>query len=1006
MIDLSRALKEFGAHEDSVLFFDEASPRIVAYAALLDARRQPASPLKPVVGVYEWQGAALLFVVDGESLDDDEHLLKLRRLLSMRGDAPYLGVLSPGRLDVYLLGLDSATAKEARVPDSEVAPDNALVLPHLANARPGAERNSKRWISSVVLRLLGASIDALVKSGTRQEDAISLVGRALFTRFLADRGILPDDLLAGRDPSELFDTASEVGSTCAWLDDTFNGDLLPISQAVIATLSPQQCMGLGNIMRRAVGGQLHLGWKERWENLDFAHIPVGVLSEAYEQHMRNYAGTRQRRTGGYYTPRPIAEIMVKASFRGLERNGSSHLARVLDPAAGAGVFLVASFVELVAKRWQATGVRPDTAALREILYGQICGFDVNEAALRFAALGLYLISIELDGNPEPLGKLRFRNLRGSVLHRVGDPDDDRIPHLGSLGPDIPLKHRGAYDLVIGNPPWSNGTKLPDWKHVTDAVARITAERAPGRKAPALPNERLDIPFVWKAMEWARPGGQVSFALHGGLLFQQGEGMADTRAALFSCIDVTSIINGIELRQTKVWPHIDAPFCILFARNVVPGPGDGFRFISPRIEDRLNGAGTMRVDALNAETVTARQVDERPEILKVLFRGTRADLEVLDRISSVANCTLRSFWGVSARSIASRDRPRAGVGYQHLRPSSRYRKVDGRQAELPGVDASYLHGLPEVVRESFDSVRIDASRLPRFDRERIHDARPYELFQGPLLLVAKSPPAEARRIRIGIVEQSAVFSEIFYGYSTHGMKDASELARYLCLVLGSEIAMWIALVTSGEFGVEREVIEKASIDRIPFPALDDLDAEVRGEIDLLFERAAADDGQSWHDVDEWAARVYGLTERDRTVIRETLRYASPYAQSKALAQRPLSDGEATAFCSALREELAPVLKAFGADVRVDPVAGFESSPWRVVRASTTLAKEPDPVSHVTAIIRAADSLSATEATLQAQEGVLYVARLDQTRYWTQTQARLCAQHIAWEHLAHLAPRLAG
>lgn len=1006
MIDLSRALDEFGAHDDGVLLFDDPGPRLINYSALMDVRSEASSRLKPLAGVYEWQGSALMFIVDGETVEDDDHLLQIRRVLSMRGDATYAGVLTPGRLDVYVLGLDGWTAEEARLSGSAEIPEKSLVLPHLANARPGADHGSRRWISSVVLRLLGSSIDALVKSGAAHDDAISLVGRAIFTRFLADRGILSENLLEGQDPSTLFDTARSAGATCAWLDDTFNGDLLPISRSVVDALTDGQCMGLGNIMRRAPDGQLHLGWKERWENLDFAHIPVGVLSEAYEQHMRSYAENRQRKTGGYYTPRPVAEIMVKASFRALERDGRGHAARVLDPAAGAGVFLIASFVELVAKRWQATGARPDTAGLRAILYDQISGFDVNESALRFAALGLYLISIELDENPEPLGKLRFRNLRGKVLHRVGDPEDDGRPHLGSLGPDIPAEHRGAYDLVIGNPPWSSGTKLPGWKHVTEAVARITADRAPGRRPPALPNERLDIPFVWMAMEWAKPGGQIAFALHGGLLFQQGEGMAETRAALFSCVDVTSAINGIELRQTRVWPHIDAPFCILFARNAAPAPGDGFRFISPRVEDRLNGAGAMRIDALNAETVTARQLEERPTILKTLFRGTEADVEVLDRISTLARRTLRSYWGASSKGVVGRSQPRAGVGYQGLRASSRFRKVDGKEAALPGVDAAYLHGLPEVTRESLRSVRVDVSRLDPFRRERIHDARPPDLFRGPLLLVAKSPPADARRITIGIVEADAVFSETFYGYSAHGMEHAAELARYLCLVLGSDVALWIALMTSGEFGVEREVIEKASVDRIPFPAIDDLEETDRRRIDDLFEAVTAGGEAAWREVDDWAARVYGLTERDRTVVRETLLHASPYARSKATAQRPTTDGEASAFCGELEAELSPVFESLGADVIVAPVATPKGSSWRVVRVSTALPAAQGHKPEVDAILRVADSLATSEATLQAANGVLYVARLDQARYWTKTQARLCAQRIAWEHLGHLAGRSAA
>jgi hypothetical protein len=150
--------------------------------------------------------------------------------------------------------------------------------------------------------------------------------------------------------------------------------------------------------------------------------------------------------------------------------------------------------------------------------------------------------------------------------------------LGSLGPFVEDEHIGRYDLVSGNPPWSSGTKLPEWNLVRAAVGRIAAERKVAA-APLLPNEVLDIPFVWRAMEWAKPGGQIAFALHARLLFQQGDGMAEARLALFDALDVTSIINGSELRQTKVWPEISAPFCLLFATNRTPDSSAGFRLIS-------------------------------------------------------------------------------------------------------------------------------------------------------------------------------------------------------------------------------------------------------------------------------------------------------------------------------------------------------------------------------------------------------------------------------------------
>ena len=171
------------------------------------------------------------------------------------------------------------------------------------------------------------------------------------------------------------------------------------------------------------------------------------------------------------------------------------------------------------------------------------------------ALGLYLVSIELDPNPRPVDKLRFKELRGKVLHRVKTDKKLEGSELGSLGPLVGAEHEGQYDLVIGNPPWSSGTQLSDWNLVRKRVASIASSRKISIASPSLPNEGLDLPFVWRAMEWAKPNGQMAFALHGRLLFQQGDGMPKARQALFEALDVTSIINGADLSETKVWPQV-------------------------------------------------------------------------------------------------------------------------------------------------------------------------------------------------------------------------------------------------------------------------------------------------------------------------------------------------------------------------------------------------------------------------------------------------------------------
>ena len=997
MADIRASVAEFGADPSALRSLDDDCPELLPYATLLTARRDRNATLGIVEAVYEWQGAPLVFLVDADSVEDEDRLQLIRRLLAMRGDAPYLGVVAPGHLRVYRIALDRKSLRRARI-GSEDWGDTMSTFARLGNVRPQAAITNRGWISNVVLNLLSGSTTRLIDEfKVSHEDAISLVGRALFTRFLADRSLLPEGMSEPETAASLFDRREMAEETSEWLDATFNGDLLPLPAGIFDVLPAGVYGVLGDVLRRAPGGQLFLGWEEKWGNLDFAHIPVGVLSQAYELYLREHAPTKQKREGGYFTPRPIADLMVRASFRALERRDTGGSVRVLDPAVGGGIFLLTAFRELVAERWRADGRRPDTRVLRRILYEQMVGFDINEAALRFAALGLYLLSIELDPNPRPVDKLRFERLRGTVLHQVKGDDEEEGSALGSLGSRVGEEHKGRYDLVIGNPPWPSGTKLPEWNRVRETVARIAADRGIANAEPPLPNEVLDLPFVWRAMEWAKPDGQIAFALHARLLFQQGDGMPTARRALFEALDVTSVVNGVELRQTKVWPQISAPFCILFATNRTPGVEAGFRFISPRIEDSLNSAGSMRIDALNAGVVPSRQLVDTPEILKILFRGSKADLGILERIRAQGHPTLAAFWrekfGLSGRGQLRG----SGNGYQKLRRSS----LVGRKDGLPGVDASHLLGRLEITHTSFRKILLDHETLSPFSFRRVHRSRSPDLFAGPLLVVHKSLPAVAGRVGVSVCDEGAIFNETFYGYSPGTHPDAALLVRYLALVLGSKLVVWLALVTSGEFGFEREVIEKATLDRIPLPALDKLGASRRREVALLVDGLQSGE-VTWDAVDEWVNDLYGLGKRDLQIILDTLELNLPFAENQRNAQAPPSSAERERFREVLRDELLPWCDRFGSTLAVDETPPLAMWPWQAIAVRTARRKprETAPSGDLVGLLATADEAAASEILVDNGPDGLLIARLAQRRYWSETQARLLAQRIAWSHVEQL------
>lgn len=67
-----------------------------------------------------------------------------------------------------------------------------------------------------------------------------------------------------------------------------------------------------------------------WGDLDFDHVPVGLLSETYEELMYRFDADGRRDTSVYYTPSHIAEYMVAEALSG---HSMGSRARVLDPAS-------------------------------------------------------------------------------------------------------------------------------------------------------------------------------------------------------------------------------------------------------------------------------------------------------------------------------------------------------------------------------------------------------------------------------------------------------------------------------------------------------------------------------------------------------------------------------------------------------------------------------------------------------------------------------------------------
>ncbi|MGC4009425.1 MAG: N-6 DNA methylase [Pseudomonas sp.] len=923
------------------------------------------------------EGQPFIYVVDYQHTRgiSEKDLQNGMRFLGLRADAPYVAVVRPGAVQVYAL----ANIREDRPPVLEANKLEPGVLARLvAGVIPArTTREVDCGAHELMLSLLNSVTDHLIKKRKiAPAESLALVGRALFMRFLGDRVIVPNHhpLPGVERVEECFATAEAAAATCNWLDTTFNGDLLELPnkgnlsyfQRMQASPDGDALHDLTAIMRgdRPLGDGVYQT-QFSWGDLHFSYLPVGLLSQVYEEYAHRFDSQSAKGESVYYTPRHLAEYMVDHSFKML--GSKAHEARILDPASGGGVFLLTAFRRLVRARWQASGTQPTTRVIREILNNQLVGMDINPAARQLSALALYLTALELDPDAATLKNLVFTPLQGKVLIAAEQWDDHQTQaSLGSLSQAAIDAYEGQFDLVIGNPPWT-ATQNKDRR---EALNHLVAEHMARRNLAALanPDGVPDLPFIWTATRLGKPDAVLSFALHGRLLTKMSPSGHAARAQLFRGVEVKYVLNGMELRNTPVWPNMSAHFCLLFAHNRAAERSSEFYAVTPVKDQSLNREGRIRIDSKDAWCSDVSMVEKAPHLFKTLAKGNALDVELLEKIESLQYPTFGSY--VNDLKLP------ASHGYQT------------EQSGIPGVEASFLRGMrimPVAQKATWHVVPAD--KLDKFELERVHRIRDRQIYEAPILLLRQSPSSKPNCPMAMVAFSDVAYSRSYIGYSCKGAAEPELLATYLCAVLNSKLFLYFVLMTSSFFGCERETQQKAEAELFPIPPLDQLTAEQRAQLlgikkSLLSESASLDE-----EIEAFIRKLYRLRAADMNLIRDRLALALPFTITKINALKPTESESAQIFL----DTLASTLKPFDMSSTPTTVEVYEQSslsPWRFLRIGPEGNDFPLSATDMMASIACADLLDASLVEIP-QDDSLYVGILNQRRYWSRTSARTLA-----------------
>jgi N-6 DNA Methylase len=953
---LAHELLSYGAQPDQLVDISDNSPRTLCYADLKNGDRTWSQPV-----VVEHERVPRLFIFDGRTISGEVSQSTrdqwCRRIL-LRGDPAWTAILRPGRLDVLSFQIRGSAVTFST---ESVTPNSGGLTRFIHDVRSGAADLPRR---AYLKDLLSASMQQAVGLGVSPIDAVSLVGWGLFWRFLVDRnllvGKLPTDIADGADSwTACLSTKGRALKTFKWLDDTFNGGLLPFETPPKDYTAEVFSRVLGNIAAGATPqGQLRL--PTDWDEINFSHVPVGLLSEVYEAFATALNADSAKKQSIHYTPRHIADFVVGealSSIRNVDRP------RVLDPAVGAGVFLIAAFRQLVQREWERAGVRPKRREIRRILSKQLSAFDVDNRALRLTQLGLYLTALELDPNPRPVEDLKFDNLE-SVLRLRSETD-------GSLA--IVAKADAAqFDLVVGNPPWTGHNDAAKRRWVTNTGEAIRTRLGSDISSFELPDANPDLAFLWRAGEWAKPGGHIALVIHARWLFGLSERSFKSRRQIFTAFNVTGVLNGAALRLTKVWPNVDAPFCLVFARNEAAPENGALQFVSPFVEaDDASEQTVLRVDWGDALAVLHEEIKSVPWALKSRFRGDSLARRAFDAVRA-AGLPLSDYLETLKPGL------QFWTGYQ-------VGGVAGTQQS-----AKHMHGMPDLKGWDANDFVLDTSVLPKFQRQTLLFPRNPAIYRPPLLLVRETIPVDSLKPRSLRSEAAVAFHQSFHGVSFQGVDRGSDHTRLLQILLQSRLGVFVSLLTDARYGFERETLYKESFDAFPVIPLARLSKVQLAQLRKLSKAMESGFDQAlFNELNVFVFDLYGLDDVDRAAIEDTLDTRGPTPASVRCAVTPPTAAERTRFSTAVKESLDDVLQASDLAATVDEVP-TGCTPWRVL----SIATRPVSVASVSldALFKEADESGSSLIVLPVNRSHVFVGLPDRYRHWTRTQAVLLAHDL--------------
>ena len=573
----------------------------------------------------------------------------------------------------------------------------------------------------------------------------------------------------------------------------------------IFDLSPEDKKNLSEIDLKYIAAILDGNLESRskqfvlWELYSFNHLPIELISGIYEAFL---AKDGEKSKDIVYTPPYLVNFMIDECMPidKAETYFANEQFKILDPACGSGIFLVAALKRMI--QWKAilnykqTGKieYPDIETIKRITKNNVFGVDTQEDATLISVFSLCIALCDKLSPMEIWHELRFDDLSEQNI---------QWKNFFQFYNEV---EKESFDLVIGNPPFN-----PPKGENNKSLAKKNFEDYASKPQFPIHDENLAIYFLDKGIELCKKEtGRINLVLPSGAFLYNNNALS-YRSKFLEKNQLKKIYDFTHLSDVLFHGSADVAVCTPIFANKTPDFQQKLQHIVVQRAKIAEERFTFEIDHYDFHNVTYSEVIENQYIWKANLLGGGRLLRLIDYLSNLRN--IEQF--VNKNNWVASDGYKIGhKGNIENDTNLSIIKIKGRTYKK----AEWIYRKNSVLTNTFDesgSFQTEVVSEVFFEgaREECKD-----VFAPPHILIKKN--LGTKRIPMIYSDEYLCFKDKIVGIHAP-IEDKQNLENFFNLLnsdIYAKISRFFAISTSGQAGItlSEKVLYKQDIMSLPYP----------------------------------------------------------------------------------------------------------------------------------------------------------------------------------------------